>query len=207
MRSPLHRSIAGAAVLLLCGCTSLAPPMESPALPAPSFFAAPPPATRLVPAAALDWRDYFEDPVLQQLIAQALENNRDLRTAILRVQEAQAALGIQSSARWPTVGGSADATRARTPADLSLTGRPASASQFKAGVGISNWEIDFWGRVGSLESAALESFLATDAAHRAASISLVAGGGDPSLGLRELNLRLQLAQDSAASQRESLRIS
>jgi len=122
------------------------------------------------------------------------------------VQEAQAAYGVQRSTRLPTLGVELDASRTRTPADLSLTGSAISLNQFQAGVGFSNWEIDFWGRIASLNEAALQSFLSTDAARRAVAVALVAQVANAYLGLRELNERLRLAQDSEASQRESLRI-
>lgn len=122
------------------------------------------------------------------------------------MQEAQAAYGVQRSARLPSVGVSSDASRARTPADLSLIGGAVTGNQFRAGLSITSWEIDFWGRIASLDEAALQSFIATNAAHRAVAIALVAQVADVYVGLRELDDRLRLARDSEASQRESLRI-
>ncbi|MFT4268172.1 MAG: efflux transporter outer membrane subunit [Xenophilus sp.] len=202
---PLLPLLPLAGALLLAGCASMAPPYERPAAPLPTHYADAE-ASVGASAAALDWRAYFADPALQRLIAQALNNNHDLRTAVLRVQEAQAAYGVQRSARYPSLDLSADAARARTPADLSLTGNAVTGSQFQAGLGISSWEIDFWGRIASLDEAALQSFLATDASRRAATVALVGQVADAYLGLRELDERLRLAQESAASQRESLRI-
>lgn len=204
-------SLPLACALLLAGCASMAPPHERPAVPLPAQFDAAPAGTgasaaNAANAAALAWRDYFGDPALQALIAQALAANHDLRSAVLRVQEAQAAYGVQRSARWPTLGLSAEASRSRTPADLSLAGRAVTADRLQAGVGISSWEIDFWGRIASLDEAALQSFLATDAARRATTVALIAQVADTYLAVRELDERLLLAQDSASSQRESLRI-
>lgn len=208
MHRHLSRLCVCVALLLLGGCASMAPPHERPIVPLPAAYlhASQPGEAGRGPAADLDWRGYFIDPTLQRLIGQALAHNRDLRTAVLRVQEAQAGYGVQRSARLPTVGLDADVTRARTPPDLSLTGRAMTISQFRAGVGFSSWEIDFWGRIASLDEAALQSFLATDAARRAAAIALVAQVADAWLGLRELDERLRLARNSEASQRESLRI-
>lgn len=191
----------------------MAPPRERPAVALPAAYphrvelplaadsVAEPPM-----AAAIDWRTYFSDPALKHLVERAFAHNPDLRTAVLRVQEAQAAYGVQRSARLPSVGVSLDATRARTPADLSLIGSAVTGNQFQAGLGISSWEIDFWGRIASLDEAALQSFLATDAARRAVAVTLVAQVADAWLGLRELDERLHLAQASEHSQRESLRI-
>jgi multidrug efflux system outer membrane protein len=207
---PLHRfrPVACAAILLTAGCASMAPPHERPAVTLPAAYThdAPSIAGDRSPAAAIDWRAYFSDPALARLIEQSLAHNPDLRTALLRVQEAQAAYGVQRSARLPAVGVAVDAARARTPADLSLTGSAVTGSQFQAGLGINSWEIDFWGRIASLDEAALQSFLSTDAARRAVVVALVARVADACLGLRELNERLRLAQASEASQRESMRI-
>ncbi|CRQ54582.1 MULTISPECIES: efflux transporter outer membrane subunit [Pseudomonadota] len=208
MHSHSLRLAVCAAALLMSGCASMAPALDKPAVAMPAAYAhgTPSGAQGSTAAATLAWRDYFTDPVLAQLIAQALANNPDMRTAVLRVREAQAAYGVQRADRLPTIGVGLDATRARTPADLSLSGRAATASQYQAGLGLSSWEIDLWGRIASLNEAALQSFLATDAARRAVSVSLVAEVADAYLGLRELQERLRLAQASETSQRESLRI-
>lgn len=198
---------ATAAMLLAAGC---APPTPSPArlaLPvATQYPAQPTDVAPGVPAPGLDWRGYFTDPQLQTLIALALENSRDLRTAILQVQEARAAYGIQRTERLPSLGLGVDAARARTPGDLSLTGQPVTSSQYQATLGISAWELDFWGRVRSLEDAALQDFLATDQARRTIHLMLVTSVADSYYGLKALDERIALAQRAIASHEESLRI-
>lgn len=194
--------------LLLAGCASMAPPFEAPPLPVAGRYPADAFADAQVgeQAAALGWRSYFADPRLRQLIAQALENNRDLRVAVLRVQEARAFYGIQSADLWPTLGLGADASRTRVPRDLNFTREPLISSQYQLGLGVSAWELDFWGRVRSLQDAALQTYLATDAARRAFTLSLVAQVADGYLSLRGLDERVLLAQQTMASREESLRI-
>ncbi|MFZ2388947.1 MAG: TolC family protein, partial [Polaromonas sp.] len=184
--------ILAAAALLLGGCASMAPPYEAPALAVAPRYAAD--ASQTGPnAAATGWRDYFTDPRLQALIAQALENNRDLRATALRVDEARAAYGIQRAEQFPAIGAQAGMDRSRTPADLSITGQPQLGSQYQVALGLASWEIDFWGRVRSLRDAALESYLATDAARRAVTVGLIAQVANGDLALRELDERLVLA--------------
>ena len=196
-----------ATVLLLAGCASMAPSYEPPALPvAPSYPHEAPADADGVHAANVDWQDYFSDPPLRRLIAQALENNRDLRIATLRVQEAEAAYGIQRAERFPTIRLGADGSRARVPGDLNVSGQPVIASQYQISLGASAWELDFWGRVRSLQDAALQSYLASDEARRAVTLTLVAQVADGYLVLRELNERVALARSSIASREESLRI-
>lgn len=194
------------AALLLAGCASMAPPLAVPAPAVADRYPDDAPTTAGEQAAALGWREHFADPRLRQLIAQALESNRDLRIAALRVQEARAAYGIQRADRLPTIGVQAGLDRSRVPGDLNVTGQPVVGSQYQVGLGLSSWEIDFWGRVRSLEDAALQSFLATDEARRAVTLALVAQVANGYLSLRELDERVALARRSIASREESLRI-
>ncbi len=202
---PVWQAFKGLIPLLVTGCASMAPPYQAPALPVPADYASST-AQQGTSVEAIGWRDYFTDPQLQALIEQALNNNRDLRTAVLRVEEARAIHGIQRSEMFPAIGAQASVDRSRTPADLSFTGKPILASQYQAGLGMSSWEIDFWGRVRSLQDAALEKFLATDAARRAASIGLVAQVANAYLVLREVDERIALAHQTIASREESFRI-
>ncbi|MRW86489.1 efflux transporter outer membrane subunit [Pseudoduganella sp. FT26W] len=183
--TPMTKPIALACAALLSAC-SLAPSYERPAAPVaaafPSDSAGAASRTSLplpLPAdakAAVDtgWRDYFTDTRLQQLIAAALDNNRDLRTAALRIEEARALYNIQSADRLPNVSLGATDTRAKTPAFLSTTGQSTIGKRYDVGVSVSSFELDFFGRVKSLSDATLASYLATDEARQAAQIALVA---------------------------------
>lgn len=202
-----RRAALGSALgLALAGCTTLAPPYERPALPVPDRFDGVDGTTPSTPVAGIGWRDYFADARLRALIEQALVHNGDLRAALLRVEEARAAYGIRRADRLPTVGAAFDAARARVPGDLNITGQPVVGSQFQLGVGLSSWELDLWGRVRSLNDAALQDYLSTDAARTAVILSVVVQVANGYLGLRELDERLVLAHRTAASREESLRI-
>lgn len=183
----------------------MAPSYEAPALPVSQRYATDT-AEQGISAAAIGWRDYFTDPQLQALITQALDHNRDLRTAVLQMTQARVAYGIQRADLLPTVGAQAGLDRARVPADLSLTGRPLLGNQYQVGLGLASWEIDFWGRVRSLRDADLENYLATDEARRAATVGLIAQVASSYLTLRELDERIALAHQNIASRAETLRI-
>ncbi len=199
-----------ACALAVTGC-SLAPPHQTPSLPVASRY---PADTASQPGAPSDgpiapeiaWRDYFADPQLQALIAQALANNRDLRTAMLRVEEARAIYGIQRADQLPSIAATANGSRARIPGDLNMSGQSLVSSQYQAGAGLAAWELDFWGRVRNLKDAALENYLATDEARRAVTLSLIGQVADSYLGLRELDQRIALARQTIATREESLRI-
>jgi multidrug efflux system outer membrane protein len=125
-------------------------------------------------AADIGWRTFFPDTRLQTLIAAALENNRDLRIAALRIEEARAQYHIQSADRWPNLNAVAGGSRARTPDALTVDGQDNVSSRYDVGLSLVSYELDFFGRVRSLNDAALAQYLATREARQAAQISLVA---------------------------------
>ena len=157
-------------------------------------------------AAELSWQAYFRDPVLQRLIETALVNNRDLRVAALRAEEARAAFRIQRADQFPGFGIDAQSARARVPGDLSATGQSVVAGEYRAEVGLSSWELDLWGRVRSLKASALQRWLATEAGARAVELALIGQVADGYLGLRELDERVMLARRTVEAHEESYRI-
>jgi multidrug efflux system outer membrane protein len=198
---------AALAAVPLCLALAACAPLPSQPAPATDLVPATYPGQETAPAAALPgWQAFFTDPELRRILERALANSRDLRAATLRVQEAGAAYDIQLAARLPVVNGSVAATRALVPPAQSPIGRALMGNQFQVGIGMAEWELDLWGRLRSLNEAALESWLAADATRRAATVSLVMQVADAYLGLRETDERLQLARRTLASRDESLRI-
>ncbi len=199
--------MAAAAIGALCsGCVSLSPQYEAPPAPVPSAWLDTAPNTQGQKASALAWNDYFTDPVLRQLIQTALGNNRDLRIALLRVEEVRAAHQIQRSDLFPQVNAGAQGARARTPGDLNQSGRPVTGGEYRAEVGVSSWELDLWGRVRSLNDSALQQWLATQAGSQAARTALIAQVADTYLNLRDVNERVALARRTVETRQESARI-
>lgn len=192
-------------ILALTGCVSLAPPYARPPLPVAGAYAGDAPADG-VQAHGLGWEDYFTDPVLKSLIAQALENNRDLRIAVARVGQARASYGIRRADQFPSFDAQLQMNRLSLPAEISPTGQPLRVTAYQAGIGMSAWEIDFWGRVRNLKESALDNYLATDAAGQAVRLSLITQVAQAYLILRETDERLALARRTVASRAESYRI-
>ena len=166
-------------VALVSGC-SLQPTYERPAAPVAGTFpsgAAYKPAqsgqgATALPAADIGWRDFLRDARLQRLVEIALANNRDLRVAMLNVEQVRAQYRIQRSSLFPQVGGFADASRSHTPAGVASSGKASTSQVYEAGVSAS-WEIDFFGRLRSLNDAALQQYFATAYARQAAELLLV----------------------------------
>lgn len=185
---------------VISGC-SLAPTYQRPDAPVANAY--PTQASEKAgDASAIGWRDFFPDPRLQNLIATAIENNRDLRMAALRIEEARAQYNVQSADLLPNFNGTATGSRARTPGSLTLTGNPAVSSSYQVGLSLASFELDFFGRVRSLNDAALAQYLATEEAARAARISLVAEVAKAYLNERSLAEQYELARKTFES-RES----
>ncbi len=188
------RYAASLALLALAGC-SFAPTYERPALAVPDAWPDDVKATA-APGKPVDWASFFPDERLRALIKLSLEHNRDLRIATARVAEAQALYGIQRADRLPTVAVGGSLARSRTPADLSSTGAAVIGQRADVNVGLSSFELDFWGRVASLSEAAKASYLATEQAERAFRLTLVSSVADAYLSLSEAQERLVLAQSA-----------
>jgi multidrug efflux system outer membrane protein len=173
-RRPIH-AIAAAA-LLLAGC-SLQPVYERPAPPIASAYPTSPAYKQLssdktFAAADTGWRDLLPDPRLQRLVEIALANNRDLRVAALNIAQAQAQYRIQRSAMLPQVNAGVSSSAVRAPLPP-LTGENVTTHDYAVGLAAS-WEIDFFGRLRSLNDQALQQYFATAQAHKATQLALVA---------------------------------
>ena len=190
---------------LLAGCT-LIPKYTKPEAPVPSSWPSGPAyketkATPGAPVAAdLKWRDFFTDERLQKIIETALNNNRDLRVAALTVERARALYRIQRAELLPTVNAVGSGGKERVPADVSGTGSAITLEQYSVNLGISSWEIDFFGRIRSLEKRALEEYFATEEARRSAQILLVSEVANAYLTLAADRETLKLAQSTLETQ-------
>jgi NodT family efflux transporter outer membrane factor (OMF) lipoprotein len=188
--------------LILAGC-SFAPVYVRPPLPVPQGWSTP--ATGSSSIARIGWYDFFHEVQLRALIVAALENNRDIRSASGRVAEARAAWRIQGSALYPRFDAVATGTRGHTPADLSVTGRAVTGNQVYAQLSVG-WEIDFWGRLRSLNEAARAQYLLTEEARRAVATDLIAQVANGYLLEREFEERTALAGRTISTREKSLRI-
>ncbi len=193
---PLGLLAASLSLGLLSAC-SLTPEYERPAAPVPTTFAG---SVSEVAAPALPaWSDFVADDRLRQVVTLALQNNRDLRVAMANVEQVRAQYRIQRANQAPTV-------------NLGVTGnRQASeggdiTSTYTAGLLVSAWEIDFFGRLGSLKEAALAQYLASEESARAAQTSLVASVISTWLSLQADEELLSFTQQTQATREDSLRL-
>lgn len=199
----MKRSLISLAVgcALLGGC-SLIPEYQRPQAPVaeqwPGGLAEGAESTRSVSG----WREFFRQPQLQQLIEVALENNRDLRVAALNVEAYRAQQRIQHAALYPDLGVAGSGSRQRVPGDLGA-GSAVINSQYSLGLS-SSWELDLFGRLRSLDEAALQQYFATAEAQRATQLALVAGVASAWLNLQADQQLLELTASTLQTYRESL---
>ncbi len=199
-----------AALALLAGC-SLAPIYQRPAMPVvagwPAGAPAPAAAADAKPVSEIQWREYFADERLRQVIALALANNRDLRVSVLNIEKARAQYGIDSAALLPKVSATVSQNAARTPGSMLPGGEPQVSHQYNGGLAMASYELDFFGKVRNLSEAGLQLYLASEEARRAQQISLVAEVANSYLNLIADQQRLQLAQETLASQKITYQLS
>ena len=176
---PLRTIMAGTMVALgLLGCAS-APRPEPPVAALPSSYPVAVRAQEQQEAAApvLRWDDLFPDPDLHRLLQAALDYNSDLRASVARVEEARASAGLQRANSLPAIGMGAQGIRSRV--DLPIDQVPSGAlpqpwasmlqsvdrtqilSTYQAGVVLTPYEIDFWGKIRQLNQAARDTYLAS----------------------------------------------
>ncbi|PZP28044.1 MAG: transporter [Roseateles depolymerans] len=176
--------------LVLAGCVNLAPDYQRPEPAVPQALAASAASSDADPA-RLGRARFFTDRQLQAVVELALANNRDLRVAALNVQRARAQFRVQDAQRLPGVNLSAAATQAK------------GGDSVSAGLALSAFELDLFGRVRNLSEAALQSWLATEAGQQSTHISLVAETANAWLTLAADLARQHLALQTLDSRRAS----
>ena len=186
------------ALALGLGACSFIPSYQRPASPVPAQWSgAAAPAGAQV--ADLAWKNYFSDASLRQLIELALAQNRDLRVAVLNIELARAQLGLRRADQFPTVNVAANGAHSATPSG-------AISSLYSAGLLVTSYEIDFFGRVASLKEQALAQLLASQEASRTVQISLIASVAQSWLALLSDQELLALSQRTLATREDSLRL-
>ena len=190
-----------AAALLLGGCMSFIPPYEQPAPPVAATFPAEllPAGSGVAAAADLEWQRFFVDARLKRLIDVALANNRDLRVAVLNIEQVRAQYQIRRADELPSLGAGVSAQR-------QANGTSGLGNSYAVGLQVSSYELDLFGRVRSLSQAALGQFLATTETRKAVQISLIASVAGAHINLLADDELLRVTRDALQTREESLRL-
>jgi len=201
------RILLSVAATCICvtGCV-MAPKYTRPEPPIPEKWPRGPAykeATAAPKAWELDWRKFFTDKRLRKIVEMALKNNRDLKLAALNVEHARALYGVQRAELFPALNAVGTGSKQRSSADFTAPGQDRTTKQFSVGLGITSWEIDFFGRIRSLKERALEEYLATEEARRSAQILLVSEVARVYLTLAADRENLKLARSTLETQQGS----
>lgn len=209
--TPLMSRLLSAGLAAMASACSLIPAFERPAAPVADQWPASTnvvanlpviPGAGATPATAADalpWQRFFTDPRLQSLQATALRNNRDLRIALLNVEQARAQVSARNADLLPTVGLGVNGSRAP------VSGGGISTS-YTAGFTVAAWEVDLFGRLSSLGEVAGAQYLATEEGRKAAQASLLAGVANTWLALIADEELLAFTRQTLATREESLRL-
>ncbi|MCW0456932.1 efflux transporter outer membrane subunit [Xanthomonas sacchari] len=209
MSALTRMSVAVATLLALSGCT-LAPTYVRPAAPVPADLA----AVDVAPAAGAatdtlampDWQQVFLDPRLRQTIALALQNNRDLRVAVLSIDKARAQYRIQRAAQLPSFDANASMSRGRSSAASNDDGVSQVSTSDTLQVGLSSWQLDLFGQLRSLKQEALQNWLSSAENQRNVRLTLVAQVAAAWLNVGADQAQLALAQQTLDSQAQTLQL-
>ncbi len=198
------RWLAAGLGVMTAGC-SFIPPHVRPDAPVPAVYPGGSAAASGAQAAAdIEWQRYFGDPRLQRLIDTALQHNRDLRIAVLNIEQARAQYQVRRADELPTVNAGATASRQPRVGDTGSSG--SISSTYTAGLSVTSYEFDFFGRVRSLSQAQLAQYLGTEEARKTVQISLIASVANGWLGLLADDELLAVTRQTLTTREASMKL-
>ncbi len=196
-----RRALAGALLISFGTGCAVGPNYVRPPVESPPDYRGQVDAPEATSIADLPWWEVFEDGVLQQLILDALGANYDLKTAVFRVEQARALVGVAQSPFYPQIQYQGSGGRQRQPEQLGVAG--ATFDLFYGAFALA-WEIDVWGRIRRSSEAAQQQLLATEEFRRGVLLSLVTGVAQSYLTLIELDRELEISRETVKSFEETL---
>lgn len=195
----LLKRLSISTVFILAGCVSLAPEYQRPAAPVPQLFSLS--RNGLMPAAQnyqdSGWRNFFADPQVTRLIAEALSNNRDLRMAALKVEEARAQFNVTDADRYPQLNASSGITYSG-----GLKSDKPTSQEYDAGLELS-YDLDFFGKLRNMSEADRQNYFASEEARRAVHILLVSSVSQSYFSQQLAYKQLRVARDTLKNYQQS----
>ena len=187
---------------ILAGC-ALGPNYRRPVIDSPDVTRGQVEPVEAASLADLPWWQVFEDPVLQDLVADAIRNNYDLQTAVYRVEEARQLVGVARADLFPQVGYVGEASRQRA---FIVTGLPNTT--FNSFLGAFNlaWEIDIWGRIRRATESARADWYGAEDFRRGVLLTLVSDVAQAYFELLELDRELEISRLTTKTFQETLEL-
>lgn len=204
MKPHCRLCLVASVTMAIGGCVNLAPHYKRGEAPVPGSW--PTVGDKGAPNAEknaivdMGWRDFFKDSRLQRVIAQALENNRDLRIAVLNIEKARAEYRIQAAELFPSISATGAESASRTSSSLVIPGESTVSHTYSAQLGFSSYQIDLFGKLRNLKEAEWESYLSTTETRRSTQISLIETVASDWLTLASDMALLDLARRTLKSQ-------
>lgn len=199
----MRKTVLAIAVGLALGGCSLAPTYQRPEVPVPARWEVN--IQQANDLANTTWWKQFRDPVLDQLIQIALQENKDVQIAVARVEEYMGRYGVTRSAQFPQVGANADAARTRNSESGGITPGANPVNAFQINLGVS-FELDLWGKLRSATEAARAQLLATEETRRTVILTLVSQLANSYVQLLDYDKQLTVTRETLRTRSESVRI-
>jgi multidrug efflux system outer membrane protein len=189
-------------IILLFGC--LAPKYQRPAAPVPAQFPYSKEGTETKYVPEIKWEDFFKDEKLRKVINLALENNRDLEIASLNADKLQSLYRVQRAQLFPSINGVGTSFKESIPPAVSGAPKTYIEELYTGGVGTSNWEVDFFGRLRSLKKSALMRYFSSVEGYKSARISIISGTALSYYALAGDRENLTLSESTLNTRKQSL---
>jgi len=191
--------------LSLAGCISVGPDYQRPQLELPQQSAAPTSTQTAKQVELKNWWKGLQDPVLNQLVDEALKQNQDLLVATARIDEAKATAGVAMANRFPTVDATLAASRSRTSENSGKLPSNANpiAKDYQFGLSAA-YELDLFGKLSRADEAAKARLVASEANRDTVHLSLISNVAQTYFSLRAFDAQLAFAETTLKSRQENL---
>lgn len=199
----MRKTLLTIAIGLALGGCAVGPTYERPEVPIPAQW-----EVNIQTAndlANTTWWEQFRDPVLNDLVRIALQENKDVQIAAARVEEYMGRYGVTRSEQFPQIGADVAGTRTRNSENSAITPGTNPVSAFQVDLGIS-FELDLWGKLRSATAAARAQLLATEEAKRTVILTLVSQLANSYVQLLDYDKQLAVTRDTLRTRSESVRI-
>lgn len=157
-------------------------------------------------ATQMDWKEFFGSSEFHLVIGTALQNNKDLKTTALNIEEARALYRIERADLFPNINVNTGATISESSDESSVTGRASKSELYEANLGVAAYELDLFGRIRSNNEAAINAYLSTTEAHAVVRNALIAETANAYLQLLADQKLLSLTQKTLQAQQSTYAI-
>lgn len=198
----LFKIISLSFLTFLVGC-AIGPDFERPAMPLSENFRenAGEAGQSIV---NLNWWEVYSDPILQELIREALANNKDLGIAAARVEQAMATMGITRADQFPTIGLNGQAQRSEA-SEKALAFLSTPINSFGL-LGTLSWELDIWGKLRRATEAERASLLSTEFGFQAVHMTLISAVASSYFNILGAEQRLNISKGTIENRKGATKI-